>query len=257
MANDVDISRFRLGRLPKRYHPNTLRAAKYFHSLLPSPATKVYREYKVPDNAKQTFGNDKYGDCVWAMLANFIILTSCHTDPVTIIPTEEQVLEAYAAVTGFDPTTGANDNGTVMTDALEYMRTTGLDGQKILGWAQIDHTNLAHRQLGVDLFGATLVGVNFPASAMDQFNSGLNWELVKDSPLDGGHAIIHPGYGRQGDDYGTWAKWDQKASAAWSYAYIDEEYVAILPSWFDLNSGKTPGELDVNALWADLKALQV
>ncbi len=139
-----------------------------------------------------------------------------------------------------------------MTDVLEYMRTTGLAGHKILGWAQIDHTNRQHRQLGVDFFGCTLVGVNFPGSAMDQFSSQTPWE-VTNSDLEGGHAILHPGYGAAGDDYVTWARWDQKASNAWSYAYVDEEYVCITPDWFDV-IGKTPLK---DAIWADMKALQL
>jgi hypothetical protein len=245
----------RLGKLPPQLHPHTLRLGKYLAGdLLPAPATKVYREYKTPEEAKQMFGNNRYGDCVFAMLANLLILATCHTGKV-FVPTEEDVLRAYADVTGFDPATGANDNGTVMTDALEYMRATGIAGHKILGWAQIDHTNLAHRQLGVDLFGATLVGVNFPESAMLQFENGQSWRVEPRSRLDGGHAILHPGYGRLGDDYVTWGKWDQKAAAAWSYAYVDEEYVAITPDWVDRVTGKTPGGLDLATLEKDLSAL--
>lgn len=245
----------KLGRLAKKAHPKTLHLSRYLSaSLLPTPASKVYREYKTPDAAKLMFGNDVYGDCVWAMLANEGILASCHAGSL-VIPTLDQLLEAYAAVTGFDPRTGANDNGTVMTDALAYMQTTGLAGRKILGWAQIDHTNLVHRKLGCDLFGATLVGVNFPSSAQNQFDSNVPWELDPASQIEGGHAILRPGYGSLGDDYVTWANWFQKASAAWSYAYVDEEYVVIDQIWLDyLNGRQIPG-FDVNALWADLKAI--
>jgi hypothetical protein len=240
------------GRLPKQEHPNTLRMAKYFETLtLPSPHEKVYREYKTPPEAKLMFGNDRYGDCVWAMFANKIIHDSIHAG-VVIIPTLEQVLEAYAAVTGFNPQTGANDNGTVMVEALAYMQSTGIAGHKILGWGQIDHTNRVHRNLGCDFFGSTLVGVNFPDSAMNQFAQNRSWELVS-SQLDGGHAILRPGYGAAGDDYATWARWDQKASAAWSYAYVDEEYICITPEWFDIIEHTSLKD----AIWADLKALSV
>lgn len=245
----------KLGRLPKKVHPKTLRLSRYLSaSLLPAPHARVFREYKTPDEAKQFFGNDQHGDCVWAMMANQGILASCHAGSV-IIPTRDQVLEAYAAVTGFDPATGANDNGTVVTDALAYMQSTGLAGRKILGWAQIDHTNLVHRQIGCDLFGCTLVGVNFPSSAQNQFDSGAPFELDPAAFIEGGHAILRPGYGSLGDDYVTWAKWDQKASAAWSYAYVDEEYVVIDQVWLDYLNGRNIPGFDVNSLWADLKAL--
>jgi hypothetical protein len=246
----------KFGKLVPQHHPQTLRFGKYLEDgLLPDPATKVFREYKTPPQAKQMFGNDVYGCCVWALLANHLIVTSCHTGSV-VIPTTEQVLEAYAAVTGFDPETGANDNGTVMTDALAYMQHTGLCGHKILGWARIDHTNLVHRRLAVDLFAAACTGVNFPASAMAQFSAGQPFELVKGSPIAAGHAMLHPGYGALGDDYVSWARWDQKAGAAWSFAYIDEEYIIITEDWFDQSTGKTAAGFDANALWADLKALR-
>lgn len=240
------------GRLPKQEHPKTLRMAKYFENpfTFPTPHEKVYREYATPASAKQMYGNDRYGDCVWAMLANKIIHDSVHAG-ILVEPTLEQVLEAYAAVTGFDPKTGANDGGTVMVDALNYMQTTGIAGQKILGWGQIDHTNRLHRQLGVDFFGSTLVGVNFPDTAMSEFGAGLSWNALN-GQSEGGHAILHPGYGSAGDDYVTWAKWDQKASSAWSYAYVDEEYICITPDWFDTISASFK-----DAIWNDLKALSV
>lgn len=247
----------RLGKLAPKSNPKTLDFARYLSSpdiALPEPVAKVYREYKTPDLAKQMYGNDQYGDCVWAMLANFVILTTVHTGTI-VIPTVEEVLKGYSDVTGFDPTTGANDNGTAITDALAYMQSTGLAGHKILAWAQIDHSNLQHRQLGAQLFGATLVGVQLPSSAMDQFNAGSNWEVDPESQIEGGHAILRPGYGSEGDDYVTWAKWDQKASSDWSAQYVDEEYVAITNDWFNLMTQHTPGGLDLATLEQDLKAL--
>jgi hypothetical protein len=242
------------GKLPPQFHPKTLPFSKYLTGELPSLASKVFREYLAPDAAKLMYGNDEYGDCVWAAAANLIILTSSHTGNI-VIPTLDDVLGAYSAVTGFDPKTGANDNGTVVTQALEYLRTTGMAGHKILGWAQIDHKNQLHRELGVDYFGATFVGVRLPNSAQIQFASGGPWEVTSDLSIDGGHAILHPGYGYAGDDYVTWARWDQKASAEWSSTFIDEEYVLISDSWFDAVSKKTPMGLDLATLEADLKAI--
>jgi hypothetical protein len=245
----------KLGKLAPKLHSMTIPFEQIITpGVLPSPATRVFREYKAPATAKQMYGNDQYGDCVWAMLANFIILTTAHTGAV-VIPTLDDVLGAYSAVTGFDPVTGMNDNGTAITDALEYMRTTGMAGIKILGWAQIDYTNLVHRKLGADLFGATLVGVQLPASAQDQFGAGQSWEVVPGSPIEGGHAILRSGYGRLGDNYESWAKWDQKASAAWSTQCVDEEYVAITPAWIDHVTQKTPGGLDLAALQTVLKTI--
>ena len=247
---------YKTGKLPRKYHPETLYLSRYLApGTLPSPATKVYREYKTPDAAKQMFGNDQYGDCVWAMFANALISSTVHTG-AGVIPTLAEVLAGYSAVTGFNagpPPT--NDNGTSMTDALAYMKTTGLAGHKILAWAAIDSSNLIHRHLGVDLFNGTLVGVQLPDNAQDQFSAGQSWELTQPPDPEEGHAIFHPGYGSLGGDYVTWAKWDQKASSAWEAACIDEEYVIITEDWFDQVTKKTPGGLDLALLESDLNLL--
>lgn len=251
------MSSYKLGKLPRKHHPKTLYLSRFLSpSTLPSPATKVYREYKTPPEAKQMFGNDLIGDCTCAGAANLLILTSCHTGKV-IIPTLAEVLAMYSAVSGYIPGDSSTDNGAAMTDVLAYLQSTGLAGQKILAWAAIDFTNPTRRQLGVDLFAGTYVGVNLPASAEDQFAKNQPWELIPHSPIAGGHAIIHPGYGALGGDYVTWAKWDQKASSAWEHAYVDEEYVVITESWFDQMTKKTPGGLDLAALESDLKLIGV
>jgi hypothetical protein len=245
----------KLGKAAPKFNEKTLALGKYLTGELPSPSAKVFREYKIPDTAKQMYGNDRYGDCVWAMSANAIILATVHTGTI-VVPTLEQVLAGYSAVTGFNPQTGVNDNGTAMTDALDYLRTSGLAGHKILAWAQIDHTNLLHRKIGVDLFGMTLVGVQLPANAQEQFANGQSFEVsTVDSEIEGGHAILHVGYGSEGDDYVTWAKWDQKASAKWSELFVDEEYVIITEDWFNQATRKTPGGIDLATLEADLKLI--
>ena len=250
-----EISVPKTGKLAPRHNDRTLPFHKYVTGVLPSPAERVFREYKTPDAAKQMYGNDQYGDCVWAMSANALILTTCHTGSV-VIPTLQDVLGAYSAVTGFNPGPPVvNDNGTAITDALDYLRTTGIAGHKILGWAQIDHTNLLHRELATDLFGCTLVGVQLPNSAQEQFANGQPWEVTSDLSIDGGHAILHPGYGYAGDDYVTWAKWDQKASAEWSKTFVDEEYIIITQDWINQATQKTPGGLDLAALQADIALL--
>lgn len=248
---------YKLGKLPPKQNARTLHLKNYIsHDILPDPVRRVFREYKVPEQAKQMYGNERYGNCVWAMLANYIILTTCHTGSV-VIPTLDDVLAGYSAVTGFNPgPPPINDNGTAMTDAFDYMRTTGMAGHKILAWAKIDHTDIRSRRLGVQLFGATCVGVQLPDNAEDQFDSGEPWEVDDAVPNpDSGHAILHPGYGSLGGDYVSWAKWDQKAGAEWESECIDEEYVLISDMWFDAVTNKTPGGLDLATLEKDLNAI--
>lgn len=245
----------KLGKLAPKVHSKTLQFSKYLTSSLPEPAEKVYREYKTPKEAIQMYGNDEFGDCTCAGVANLLILATSHTGEV-VIPTLEEVLGLYSAVTGFKQGPPViNDNGAAMTDVLEYLRTTGLAGHKILAWAQIDHTNLLHRKIACDFFGATYVGVQLPYHAQQQFSKGEPWEVVKHDSIEGGHAIVRTGYGAAGDNYVSWAKWDQKASAAWSLQYVDEEYVVITEDWINQASQLTPGGLSLAELEQDISLL--
>ena len=245
----------KLGKAPPKVHPKTLQLKKYLTGALPTPASKVYREYKTPAEAIQMYGNDEYGDCTCAGAANLLILATCHTGDV-VIPTLEEVLALYTKVSGFDPgPPPTNDNGAAMTDVLNELRTNGLSGHKILAWAQIDHTNLQHRKIACDLFGATYVGVQLPYHAQDQFSNNQPWEVVQHDSIEGGHAIVRTGYGAAGDNYVTWAKWDQKANAAWSAAYVDEEYVLITEDWINKATELTPGGISLTELEEDINLL--
>jgi len=248
--------RFKLGKLAPKPHPKTLLFSKYVSNdaSLPRPTAKVYREYKTPPEAMQMFGNDTIGDCTCAGIANLIILMTVHTGAV-VIPTLDDVIGTYSAVTGYVPGDPSTDRGAAMTDVLAYMQSTGMSGHKILAWAKIDHTNQLYRELAVDLFGATYVGVNLPMSAQEQFGANQPWKVVPNDPIEGGHAIIHPGYGRLGGDYVSWARWDQKASSAWEAQYIEEEYVIITEDWINQVTQLTPGGVDLATLQTDIKLL--
>lgn len=244
------------GKHAPKFHPMTLPFHRYLTGVLPAPAEKVYREYKVPQVAKRMYGNDQMGDCTFAAAANDIILKSVHTGKI-FIPSIEAVIAGYSAVSGYNPATGLNDNGCAMTQVLEYLRTVGLDGHKIEGWIQIDHKDSFHRKAACDLFGSTYLGVQVPNNMEDQFDANQPWEAVdNDGGIEGGHCILRTGYGSDGDNYVSWARWDQKASNAWSAKYVDEEYIIVTQDWINQATKKTPGGLDLETLLSDLQMLK-
>lgn len=253
--------RFCLGRLPyaqatKVAKAKTLFLSDYVTAKLPTPADKVYREYKIPKEGYKMYANDKVGDCTLAGGANLKILFTSHTGKV-VIPTTDVVLDMYAEITGYNRKTGDNDNGAAMPDVLNYFQTKDFFGTKILGWAAINYRNINHRRIGVDLFGATYVGIKLPNSAQSQFklDGQCNFEVVQNDSIEGLHCIVHPGYGSEGGDYWTWSNPLVKASADWEETYVEEEYVVIAPDWFDQTTGLTPGLINRDLLWNDLKLI--
>src|SRR5580698_5360811 len=146
----------KFGKLAPKKNSKTLLLSKYLTTTLPAtlpPAPeKVWREYKVPPSLWGMLGNDTIGDCTCAAIAHFLMLVTAHTGTM-VTPSVSDVLSVYSAVSGYDPATGANDNGAAITDVLEYWRTTGISGHKILAWAAIDPTNIPEVKQGIWLFG--------------------------------------------------------------------------------------------------------
>jgi hypothetical protein len=249
--------RFKLGKNDPKFHEKTLSMSRILlpDALPPSPE-KTYWEYKIPPNTIGMFANDNIGDCVVAAIAHFIMLVTAHTGKI-VIPEVAEVVAMYSALSGYDPRTGANDNGVAITDALNYMQTVGLAGLKILGWAQLDHTNILRRHQGIHIFGANLVGVQLPAIAQEQFGKRLNWEdVLADGGIEGGHCTLESGYGSEGSNHETWGKGDQKASTAWNAKYMDEAYVVITQDWINEATGLAPNMLDMDRLRADLELVR-
>jgi hypothetical protein len=171
------------------------------------------------------------------------------------VPTESDVLTVYSAVSGYDPATGANDNGAAITDVLNYWQTTGIAGHKILGWAQVDPTNQTEVEQAIYIFGGIDLGVNLPNSAMTQFQNNQPWDVVNpDGGIDGGHSVPNFGYGSEGTNCITWAQ-RQPMSWAWFQQYCDEAYAVISPEWLSATTALTPSGFDLATLQADLAAI--
>jgi hypothetical protein len=248
--------RMKLGKLKPKHHPATLDFGKILlPDAPPPPPEKAFWEYKTDPYAIGMYGNDVCGDCTLAAIAHYLLLVTAHTGkPFYADPAE--VLKAYSAISGYDPKTGANDNGCAITDVLNYMRVTGIQGYKIEGWAQIDHTSLLHLHQGIYIFGGNNIGVQLPAIAQDQFSDNQSWEVVPDDGgIEGGHCILESGYGSEGSNFESWGKGDQKASNEWSSKYKDEGYVVFTKDWINEASGLAPNSFDLDALVNALKAV--
>ena len=249
----------KLGRLPKKFNPKTLKLSKYLESPLvtapPPPPEKVWREYKVPSDQWGMFGNDTIGDCTCACIAHMLMLVTAHTGTM-IVPSESDVITAYSAVSGYDPSTGANDNGAAITDVLNYWQTNGISGHKILGWAEIDYTNIDQIKQAIWLFGGVDLGVNIAQAAMEQFSAGQSWEVVPDDGgIEGGHSIPNFGYGSDGTNCITWAQ-RQAMSWVWFAKYVEEAYAVITQDWIVQATQETPSGFDLATLQTDLAYIQ-
>lgn len=164
------------------------------------------------------------------------------------VPSDDEILKMYSAVSGYDPRTGTNDNGAVEADVLRYWSEVGIAGHKLDSYAVVETHSRYQMQLAMYLFGDVYTGVALPESAQDQ----KVWSVVHGPEAEfgswGGHAIPLLGYDQ---NTATCITWGAPLKMTWAFQrrYMDEAYAPLSMDWVDEQSKKAPNGL----LWDDLK----
>ena len=200
------------------------------------------------------------GDCVWADAGNRARYSNLLAGKQVTV-TGEECIEMYQTETGYDPITGANDNGTDMRDALNYARTTGIldhNGSRHLigGYCALGTTGDAlwtELLEALAVFDVVSIGLQFRQCYMDQFNAGQPWNYQADSPIVGGHDVL----------VATRRLANQIQVFTWATLHdvyadvvvkdVDEAYGIFLPD--SMVAGKGPEGFDMAEYQAALAAL--
>ncbi len=199
--------------------------------------------------------NDRVGCCVFSGAAHEHMVWG--TEGFAPTPfSDASVLSDYSAVTGYDPADPSTDQGTLVRDAMKYRRATGLldaAGQRhqIAAYVALEPGNLDELRQALYLFGVVGVGIEFPGSAMDQFDAGQPWAVTPGSRVEGGHYVPLVAY-RGNFVCVTWGKL-QEVTESFLARYCDEAWAMLSPEM--LLDGKSPEGFDVEALRSDLNAL--
>lgn len=242
------------GKLAPRHDVRRLMLGDYLLSpLAPAPAA-CDRTASIPVDGWGTMLNTAEGCCTCSSQGHLIMSASAMTRSTPIVVPDSAIQTAYEAVSGYNPATGANDNGALITDVNEYRRTVGIGGYKITAWTAIPYANAALLSDAVYYFGAANIGVQLPSSAEQQFDAGEPWTVPWFSPIAGGHCIPIVAYDA---NYAYCVTWGKVQPMTWDFyaKYCDEAYVLVDPLLFDAGTGLDPTGLDVAALTADLTTL--
>jgi hypothetical protein len=198
--------------------------------------------------------NDRIGDCTIAAVGHMIEATTTYGRGTTVKITDDDVVTAYSAVSGYDPKTGANDNGAVMQDVLDYWRKVGIGGHRILAFAELDVRDLSQVAAALYLFGHVYTGLLVPKSAEDQFDTGRKWTVVTDDGgIQGGHAVDLGYRDTTALAVVTWGSTQLLDPGFWA-KYMEEAWVVIDQDWIDATGGSPPG-LDTAQLNAAFTAI--
>jgi hypothetical protein len=245
-----------LGKRPATSDPRDLQFAEYVRpEALPPPPPTFGHDGLIETNSWRMLGNDVAGDCVWAGAAHETMLWKAEVKQAAHF-SAASVLSDYSAFTGYDPVSGANDDGTNVREALGYRRSTGIldaNGRrhKILAYVALTPGDMTQLWQALYLFGAVGIGFEFPESAWADFDAGRKWSVIDGSRIDGGHYVPVVAR-RDGVRFVTWGV-ETAMTKAFYKTYCDEAW-AILSNEPIVNQ-RSPEGFDLATLRADLALL--
>lgn len=193
--------------------------------------------------------NNNYGTCMAATVANSRYLTTSWLTDNPVNWTDDQVAEFYKTQ---NPDFPNEDNGMVMQVALEEAHKNGVpDGSKAVAFAELDPRNREEIDAAIAIFGGIMWGVVVTAANMDQFDRSQDWDYVRRSTPEGGHAIEGVGYD-DGEKFITWAT-ETEFTQAFEQNQVEEAWIVIWPE--NLGTRQFQQGIDLQALAAAYKAL--
>lgn len=195
--------------------------------------------------------NDRFGDCGPTSVDNHRRVTTRALVGMEEDATLEAVFDLYrrSGNPGFDPATGADDNGVSMPALLGAARAGGLGGQKLIAYGRLHDTSTASIAAAIALFGGVLFAVDLQTAQQTQttwdFSSSGEW---------GGHAVVAAAYDLATGliDVGSWAQ-RYPTTEAFRAEQLWEVWVPIWPE--TIGSHHFQANVEVEAMAEQFKAL--
>jgi hypothetical protein len=255
----VDPLKLKLGKQAARHDPRTLLLASYMTTELPvaPPAFDLTSKVSVWGMME----NQDIGDCTCAAAGHLIMEWTANAGKKMVTPTDKQIVDAYSAITGYNPKTGANDNGAVEIDVLNYWRQSGIAGHKITAYMALEPSNHTHIMDSVYIFEGCYIGVQLPVSAKEQIKNHQPWSVPPGGATGdgkpgswGGHAVPVVAYDSRGVTVVTWGALQAMTWSFWE-AYCEEAYAILSKDYLD-GKKKAPQGFSMQQLQADLANLR-
>jgi hypothetical protein len=188
------------------------------------------------------------GDCAWAGPGHETMEFDKNAGRPVAKFTCKNILDQYAQYLGLKDASeldSNNDQGSDVREVLSWRQSKGLldasgNAHKIGTYVSIEPGNVKDLWDALWLFDAVGIGINFPGSAMDQFNQGKPWSVVPGAQIEGGHYI--PLVGHPTNDVWTCVTWGQRQTLTQQFltTYCEEAWAYITPERYNAVTGKSP-----------------
>ncbi|MBP8067697.1 MAG: hypothetical protein KAY27_03975, partial [Pedobacter sp.] len=126
------------GKLKAKIDPRNLNLTNYFseNSFCTTPSKHDWTAVKQTDWG--VYHNDRLNNCTCAAAAHMLKCWTANAKTEIII-SDDEVLETYSKIKGYDATTGEGDEGAYALDTLKYCRKNGSGLHKIKAFEKIQH----------------------------------------------------------------------------------------------------------------------
>ena len=256
----IHFSKMKFGRLPRIDDKRTFSLSGYLNEeTLPKIPKRYNWGKKINPDKWGAMGNLVANNCTCAVAGHLIMSWTSNTGRLKR-PKDKAIMDAYCAVTNYNPKTDENDEGIESIKVLKHWRKNNIAGHKIIAFARLEDKNRQQLMQTIYLFGGCFVGLNLPKSAERQYNTTGKWTIPrtgkkKDSKKGSwfGHAVLVTGYKGEELRIITWGKEMIMTMDFWE-AYSEESYAVFSEDFIKYD--KTPTGIDVDVLKNDIETLK-
>jgi hypothetical protein len=228
---------------------------------LPPAAGDINRESRVTD--WPMYGNDAIGDCTIAEKGHQFAAMRVYAGYDEPLFGDEQIVAAYSAVSGYDPATGANDDGADPVTVLQYMSKTGLTDttgkvHKVAGWAAFgDPRNASLMAQVLNTFGSVSIAFDCTQNFEDAFAAGQPCTWDPASPVVGGHMVCLQRRSVGGIGVLQEITWGaiQRVTRRYNWHQVVDAYAVVSEDWITANGTSISG-FDLEQLLADMSDVE-
>lgn len=252
----INFSKMKFGRLPHTEDARTLMLSKYLDQADLPPIPKQHNwGKKIKRDNWGDMGNLRTNLCTCAAAGHLIMAWTSNTGRLKR-PKNDAILNAYCAVSNYNPETNQNDEGVESLKVFKYWRKNEIGGHQIIAFAKLEDKNRQQLIQTIYLFGGCYIGLNLPKSAERQYNKTKKWTIPrvgkKSDAKKGswfGHAVLAIGYKNDELRIITWGVEMVMTMDFWE-AYSEESYALFSEAF--IKDEKTPSGIDIEHLRRDI-----
>ena len=241
----------KLGRGPVIHDERNFQLGKYM--AIPTPPASV--DWYSAIAKWNPLGNLRIGNCTVVDVAHYIQAATMASKQKAAQVRYQAVIRAYSAVSGYNPSTGANDRGASLLAVMRRWRKVGVGIHKAKAFMAVDWTNANQVKAAIHLFGGIHVGLALPDATLNLFDTPeVVWDVNGPPNPANGHAVPILGYDANGNfRFPSWGAM-YAMTTAFLQTYCEEAYVVWTPQdW--IKDGQAPNGLNTAALEQDLAEL--